>query len=116
QTGGNHPCKLNCKDTTVCFSIPDSLVKPPKPAYSGADPGGGSIPCFYDSIWNNAPLVFPVGTTVVTWYVHNIFGFIDSCTQNIIRKPPSNYSIIFNTNPPIVGGVINICNGQQITF
>ncbi len=116
QTGGQPHCILTCKDTTVCFTIPDSLVKPPKPTYAGSDPSGGSIPCIIDSIWNNSPGVFPVGTTVVTWWVRSIFGPIDSCTQNIIRKAPSNYSIIFSTSPPIVAGVISICNGQSITF
>ena len=115
QTAGNH-CKLNCRDTIVCFSLPDSLVKLPKPTYTSDGLQGGSSPCLYDSIWNTSPGVFPVGTTVVTWYVRSIFGFIDSCTQNIIRKAPSNYNIIFSTFPPIIGGVINICNGQSILF
>ena len=36
--------------------------------------------------------------------------------MNVVRNPPSSYTISFTTSPPIVGGVINICNGQSITF
>ncbi|TAH42205.1 MAG: PKD domain-containing protein, partial [Bacteroidetes bacterium] len=115
-------CKLNCRDTTICFDVPDSLVILKKPTYTGAGAGGGGTgpgpqgpDCAYDSIWNNSPGVYPVGTTVVTWYVLNN-GVLDSCTQNVIRNPPSVYNISFTTSPPIVGGVINICNGQSITF
>ena len=120
---GINCCKLTCKDTVICYNLADSLVRPPKPRYSGQTAGsgtgggaGGPDPtCTYDSIWNNAPNVFPVGTTVVTWYVIKN-GFIDSCSQNIVRNPPSSYNISFTTSPPIVAGVINICNGQSITF
>ena len=113
-----HCCKFLCRDTTVCFNIPDSLVILPVPTFK-CDPsnGGGTGPvCYFDSMWNTSPGVYPVGTTVVTWYV-SIPGFgRDSCTQNIIRKPPSVFSLCFTTSPPIVAGVINICNGTPITF
>ena len=119
---GTNCCNLVCKDTVICYNLPDSLVKPPKPLYKGQGGGAGTGPnpgtdplCTYDSIWNNAPLVYPVGTTVVTWYVIKN-GFVDSCSQNIVRNPPSAYNISFTTSPPIVAGVINICNGQSITF
>ena len=119
---GLNCCNLTCKDTVICYNLPDSLVKPPKPLYTGQGAGSGTgpnpgtdPPCTYDSIWNNAPVVYPVGTTVVTWYVIKN-GFVDSCSQNIVRNPPSAYNISFTTSPPIVAGVINICNGQSITF
>lgn len=123
-TVGGNCCKLLCRDTTICFSLPDSLVICPRPTYAdtsqtgGAGTGGngGPLGCAYDSIWSFPPPVFPVGTTVVTWYVRLLNGQIDSCTQNIIRRPPSVYNISFTTSPPIVGGVINICNGTSITF
>ncbi|MCC7231663.1 MAG: PKD domain-containing protein, partial [Bacteroidia bacterium] len=110
-------CHLECpNDTVFCFTVPDSLIKLSKPVYqgNGSFPNGGD--CFYDSIWNDAPLVFPVGTTVVTWFVHNLTGQIDTCQQNVTRNPPSVYAIKFGTSPPVIGGVINICNGQSITF
>jgi len=123
-TIGGPCCKLNCKDTTICFDVPDSLVVLKKPTYTSSDtslagggtgPGQGNIACTYDSIWSNSPGIFPVGSTVVTWYVLKN-GVLDSCTQNVIRNPPSAYNIIFSTSPPIIAGVINICNGQSITF
>ena len=107
-------CKLNCRDTAFCYNVPDSLIHPPKPTYLSSD-AGGSYPCFFDSIWNNAPVVYPVGTTVVIWFVL-VNGQIDTCKQNIIRYPPSSYNLCFITFPPVIGGVINICNGQQILF
>ncbi len=119
-TVGGPCCTLSCQDTSICFDLPDSLVTLKKPEFKGGGGGGntggaGGPDCVYDSIWNNAPGVYPVGTTVVKWYViHN--GIIDSCSQNVIRNPPSVYTINFSTSPPIVGGVINICNGQSITF
>ncbi|MEP7264016.1 MAG: PKD domain-containing protein, partial [Bacteroidota bacterium] len=114
-TIGGPCCVLNCRDTSFCYNVPDTAIHLVKPTYSGSDPVGGSSPCFYDSIWNNAPNIYPVGTTVVKWYVlHN--GVLDSCTSNVIRNLPSVYNICFTTSPPIVGGVINICNGQSITF
>ena len=118
-------CKLVCRDTTVCFTVPDSAIHLAKPKYkcdpsAGGGTGGNPPDCIYDSIWNNSPGIFPVGTTVVTWYVHNPLpppgGSIDSCTQNVIRNPPSIYSICFTTSPPVIGGVINVCNGTPITF
>ncbi|MBK7850393.1 MAG: PKD domain-containing protein [Bacteroidetes bacterium] len=114
-------CVLHCRDTSICFNIPDSMVQLTPPTYTfpggpNGGTGGAGTDCQYDSIWNNAPLVFPVGTTVVTWYVWAPPGILDSCTSNVTRNPPSSYTISFNTSPPIVGGVINICNGQSITF
>ena len=113
-----HCCKFVCRDTTVCFNLPDSSVILPIPTLlCDPNPGGGTgQPCYFDSMWNNSPLIYPVGTTVVTWYVSIPNFGIDSCTQNIIRNPPSVFSLCFTTSPPIVGGVINICNGTQIFF
>ena len=120
-TVGGVCCTLNCSDTTICFNVPDSLVTLTIPTFTGGTgsigggAGGPGTDCIYDSIWNNSPGIYPVGTTVVKWYVlHN--GNLDSCSQNVIRNPPSVYNIAFSTSPPIVGGVINICNGQSITF
>lgn len=123
-TVGGSCCHLNCRDTSFCFGLPDSMIVLNPPTYSdtsqvsggGTGPGGPPADCVFDSMWNNAPGVYPVGTTVVKWYVRSLTGAIDSCTQNVIRNPPTPYAIIFTTSPPIVGGVINICNGQTITF
>ena len=115
--GQSFPCVLKCRDTTICFNLPDSMVQLLPPAYAPAGPVIGNGPdCQFDSIWSNAPGVYPVGTTVVTWYVWAPPGRLDSCTMNVVRNPPSSYTISFTTSPPIVGGVINICNGQSITF
>lgn len=123
-TVGQSCCHLNCRDTSFCFGLPDSLIVLLPPTYTdtsqtaggGTGPGGPATDCVFDSMWNNSPGVFPVGTTVVKWYVRDMNGNIDSCTQNVIRNPPTPYVISFTTSPPIVGGVINICNGQTITF
>ncbi|MBL0102327.1 MAG: PKD domain-containing protein [Bacteroidetes bacterium] len=117
-TVGGSCCKLLCRDTVFCFNVPDSMIVLPPPAFADTSGGAGTGPggCAYDSIYSNAPGVYPVGTTVVKWYVHLPDGSIDSCSQNVIRNPPSVYNISFTTSPPIVGGVINICNGQSITF
>jgi PKD repeat protein len=112
-------CNLVCRDTSICYNVPDTAVHLKKPFYGqsggGGTSGGADIPCSYDSIWNNAPPVFPVGITVVTWWVEKN-GIRDSCTMNVIRNPPSAYAISFTTSPAMVGGVISICNGQSITF
>src|SRR5271156_5763400 len=60
-------CKLNCTDTTICFSVPDTSVHLLKPTYTsqqGSAGGSGPDHCinFVDSIWNNAPGIYPVGT------------------------------------------------------
>ncbi|MFM9051485.1 MAG: PKD domain-containing protein, partial [Bacteroidota bacterium] len=97
-------------------------MRPPKPTLSADGAGGGTgpgnpsgqSPCAYDSMWNNAPLVYPVGITNVTWYV-SINGVVDSCTSRVIRNTQVPFSISFTTSPPIVAGVINICNGQTVT-
>ena len=119
-TVGGACCKLNCRDTSFCYNVPDSAIHLVKPHYANISGGGGSgnggpSDCVSDSIWSITPGVYPVGTTVVKWYViHN--GILDSCSQNVIRNAPSVYSISFNTSPALVAGVINICNGQSITF
>ncbi len=113
------PCKLNCRDTTICFNLPDSLVKLKKPKFLPLNGNGGTGlggDCVKDSIWSNAPGIYPVGITYVTWYVSYPPARIDSCTMKVTRRPPSVYTINFTTSPPIVAGVINICNGQSITF
>jgi PKD repeat protein len=118
QVGGSC-CKLICRDTSFCFGIADTSIHLNPPSYADTSAGGtagGAAPCFYDSIWNNAPNVYPVGTTVVKWWVRALNGHIDSCSSNVIRNPPSAFTLSFFTSPPIIGGVINICNGTPITF
>jgi len=111
-------CHLVCADTTVCFSVPDSAIHLAKPKFissnSGSNPSHDT--CIYDSVWNNSPGVYPVGITPVTWYVRLTNGQIDSCTSNVTRRPPSVYTIIFSTSPPVVNDTIHVCNGTSITF
>ena len=73
-TVGASCCQLFCRDTSFCYSLPDSLIvlNPPSvrdtaATAGGGTGGGGPADCVYDSMWNNAPGVYPVGTTVVTW-------------------------------------------------
>src|SRR6185436_5130822 len=38
--GSAQHCKLNCRDTSFCFSVPDSAIHLVKPSYTSADPIG----------------------------------------------------------------------------
>ena len=105
-TVGQSCCHLNCRDTSFCFGLPDSMIVLLPPTYTdtstgsgGTGPGGPPADCVFDSMWNNSPGIFPVGTTVVKWYVRQPNGSIDSCSQNVIRNPPTPYAIIFNICP-----------------
>src|SRR5690554_1873960 len=40
--------------------------------------------CGVDDITNDAPTIYPVGTTVVTWTVTDIHGNSATCTQNVV--------------------------------
>ena len=42
--------------------------------------------CTVASVTNNAPAVFPIGTTVVTWTVTDGSGNIATCTQNVVSN------------------------------
>ncbi|MEO8148430.1 MAG: PKD domain-containing protein [Bacteroidia bacterium] len=109
-------CKLVCpNDTTICFQTPDSLVKLGKPKVVSLVPTAPD-PCYADSIWNNSTGIYPVGTTVIKWYAHYPDGHVDTCKQNVIRNPAVPFVLSFTTSPAAVAGVINICNGQSITF
>ncbi len=62
--------------------------------------------CGVDSIWDNAPSSYAVGTTTVTWMVTDIHGNSATCTQNV--------TVIDNQNPAITAPsalTINADNG-----
>ena len=62
--------------------------------------------CAVDSIFNDAPANFPVGTTTVTWTVVDVHGNTASCTQDITitddEAPsiscPQDQSLAFNSS------------------
>ncbi len=45
--------------------------------------------CNVDTVYNDAPVVFSIGTTTVTWTVEDINGNINTCTQNVTIQNPS---------------------------
>jgi Fe-S cluster assembly iron-binding protein IscA len=65
------------------------------------------------SVTNNAPSIFPVGSTNVVWTATDAYGNSSACTQIVtvtdIAKPtitcPGNISV--NSNPGVCGAVVN---------
>ncbi len=69
----NDPPTIICPaDITVCEGEPINLGTPET-----------SDNCGIQSVTNNAPASFPIGTTTVTWTVTDIHGNPNSCTQRV---------------------------------
>lgn len=67
--------------------------------------------CGIASITNNAPSVFPVGTTIVTWTVTDIHGNVtDTATQQVIVI--DNQLPVITANPIAVTTQNGICSAQ----
>lgn len=49
--------------------------------------------CEVDSVWNNAPLSYPVGTTTVVWTVSDVHGNTNTAAQDVI---------VIDTHPPVI--------------
>ncbi|MBK7213939.1 MAG: gliding motility-associated C-terminal domain-containing protein, partial [Bacteroidales bacterium] len=79
---------------TVIDNQPPSITCPPSVTVN-TDPGqsyasnvllGNAITgdnCGVDTVYNNAPTQFPLGTTVVSWTVIDINGLSTTCTQTV---------------------------------
>lgn len=59
--------------------------------------------CGIATVVNDAPAVFPIGNTTVTWTVTDIHGNVNSCAQTV--------TVIDNQNPVI----LNCTNGNSFT-
>jgi gliding motility-associated-like protein len=72
--------------------------------------------CGIASVVNNAPTIFPVGVTVVTWTVTDIYGNTKTCTQNVTiidNQPP----VISSCAPPVnVVANSGSCNATGVTL
>ena len=70
--------------------------------------------CSITSITNNAPSVFPIGNTIVTWTVTDNSGNIATCTQSVTINDNINPTI---TCPPtIITATNNACNATGISL
>jgi hypothetical protein len=70
--------------------------------------------CGIGSVTNNAPSTYPVGTTIVKWYVTDIHNNIDSCSQNVVvTGAPSAPPAPTNTTPV---ANLTICSGNTTTL
>ncbi|MBI3136138.1 MAG: HYR domain-containing protein [Bacteroidetes bacterium] len=49
--------------------------------------------CGIDTVTNNAPAIFPVGTTTVTWTVTDVNGNSATCTQDVVVTDNENPTI-----------------------
>lgn len=64
--------------------------------------------CAVASVTNDAPAMFPVGTTVVTWTVTDASGNTVLVTQNVTVNPATvTGSIAVNPNPTVAGQQMN---------
>ncbi|MCB9064973.1 MAG: HYR domain-containing protein [Chitinophagales bacterium] len=61
--------------------------------------------CGVDSVWNDAPTSFALGTTTVTWIVKDIHGNTDTCTQTV--------TVIDNQNPTITAPAAITANADN---
>ncbi len=73
------------QDITICYS--DNTVYFVTPAVTV------DSCCLPVTISNDAPTVFPVGTTAVTWTATDACGRIGTCVQNVTKKPSLNIQV-----------------------
>ena len=63
---------LNCPSDTITCSGTFTM-----------NPATATDNCSVDTLYNDAPAVFPLGTTEVTWTAIDIYGNTASCTQSV---------------------------------
>jgi hypothetical protein len=66
--------------------------------------------CGVAAVTNNAPALYPVGTTVVTWTVTDVHGNVNTCQQNVVVEDTqapiiSSCGVIGNLNVDADAGV-----------
>jgi gliding motility-associated-like protein len=94
----------NCSHTITVTDNERPTITCPTTLYLGTDPGQNFATViletpvthdnvFVDSLTNNAPLVFPIGTSRVLWTVYDSSGNYASCTQTISVADTENPEI-----------------------
>ncbi len=98
----------NCPQTVTVTDIelPTIVCPPPVNATANASPCVAnnvslgtpttSDNCSVASTTNNAPSIFPVGTTAVVWTVTDNNGNTATCTQTVTVTSPKDTSVTFN--------------------
>uniref|UniRef100_UPI003562FA3F Ig-like domain-containing protein n=1 Tax=Fodinibius sp. TaxID=1872440 RepID=UPI003562FA3F len=113
--GNTSQCQMT---VTVVDSIPPTIICPPDTllpadpgvceAYVAIDPAIPWDNCDIDSFWNDynftadASDTYPVGTTVVNWYVVDGSGLMDSCSHVVT---------VYDDQPPVI-----ICQNDTMVF
>jgi len=72
--------------------------------------------CGIDSIINNAPVIFPVGNTNVTWTIYDIHGNSSVCVQ-VVTVIDNEVPVIDSCAPPIViTADANLCGSASVSL
>ena len=140
----------NTSSATAIVTVEDKMapfITAPATVYQGTDAGkcGATVNletpvifenCTIATITNNAPVLFPVGTTVVTWTVTDIHGNSSTATQTVVvfdnEAPtitaPAMVSVVnaagtcaatVNLGTPVTGdncGVASVTNNAPALF
>ncbi len=96
------PSNINTTTNTACTATGVALGTP-----TTADN------CSVVSVTNNAPVAFPIGTTIVTWTVTDVAGNTASCTQTVTvtdATPPTIACPSNITTTTAVGGCTRLVN------
>ncbi|MDD3875529.1 MAG: HYR domain-containing protein, partial [Bacteroidales bacterium] len=98
---------------------PDVTVTPDAGICSASNVTLGT-PSVYDnctivSVTNNAPLIFPIGTTIVTWTVTDGAGNTATCNQTVTVEDNENPTIICPANITVSTDA-NVCSASNVTL
>ena len=105
-----HECpSITCPpDIYLCFNFPDKDVMLGDPVVVSENA--------IASIENNAPAVYPVGTTEVTWIAVDSLGNSLTCIQRVVRNVEANTVVQFSTVPVAQSNIIHVCLGAPVYF
>ena len=92
---GPIPLTISCPAALAVAAGPDCLA-------TNVDLGSPVITSNFDvtSVTNDAPLMFPLGTNLVTWTVTDVVGNRDSCVQRVIVQDTTPPQILRITAVP----------------
>ncbi len=71
--------------------------------------------CVINSLTNDAPLIYNVGTTTVTWTVVDLAGNTATATQNVTVVDNQNPTIL-SANDTIIFAVLGNCTASNVTL
>jgi gliding motility-associated-like protein len=66
-------------------------------------------PCGIDTIYNDAPVYYPVGTTIVTWTIIDSNGNPSICTQNVVVNDIEVPSNLVCPNDTTISATVGEC-------